>query len=151
MFSRWPFIGSNHIFIFKTLTITFTNCQVYEYLGENTSILKWNSIPIIRSCINSAKNQAYYHSNRQTTAVFVFVLLCFVQCCFFCRVCVAHIFIFLCCCFFALFVFALCLVPEVSRVSGLSILHYPFVFLWRLHNQNGPKSRTTHDQRTPHL
>ena len=24
----------------KTLTITFTNCQVYEYLKENTSILK---------------------------------------------------------------------------------------------------------------
>jgi hypothetical protein len=93
MFSRWPFIGSNHIFIFKTLTITFTNCQVYEYLGENTSILKWNSIPIIRSCINSAKNQAYYHSNRQTTAVFVFVLLCFVQCCFFCRVCYSFYYI----------------------------------------------------------
>jgi len=79
-------------------------------------------IPIIRSCINSAKNQAYYHSNRQTTAVFVFVLLCFVQCCFFF---VGSVLLL----FFALFVFALCLVPKVSRVSVLSILHYPFVFL----------------------
>jgi len=79
VFSRWPFIGSNHNVISKTLTITFTNCQVYEYLNENTSILKWNSIPIIRSCFNSAKNQTYYHSNRQITDVFVVVLLCFVQ------------------------------------------------------------------------
>jgi len=44
----------------------------------------------------------------------------FASTCLFCEVRVAHLFRFMCCVFY-LFVFVLTLVPNVTRVSGMSI------------------------------
>ena len=64
-----------------------------------------------------------------------FVLLIFLGVCVvwvFCGVCVTYLFRCLCCVsFFYLFFFPVCCMPNVTSVSGLSILDCPFGFLQR--------------------